>query len=181
MNNYFIVDIETVPNNIENYFFLSEEKKLELLNPIDSKIWALGIRHNEVNKLFYGHNEKEILTQFWSEWNLIMEKNAITGIVGFSINNFDIPFIIARSFIHGVKIRPFTLKQVIDLREKINAYRYGKTRGRLKEYAALIGLDVLETDGSQVPKLWHENKLDELRKYLEKDLEITASLYKRSK
>ena len=153
---------------------------MELLNPIDSKIWALGIRHNEVNKLFYGHNEKEILTQFWSEWNLIMEKNAITGIVGFSINNFDIPFIIARSFIHGVKIRPFTLKQVIDLREKINAYRYGKTRGRLKEYAKLLGLPVLDVDGGDVASLYKNDNTEKLKEYLSNDLFITDELYKRA-
>lgn len=179
MDNYFVVDIETCPHDIECYFKLVEEEQLKKLNPIDSKIVALGIRYNGENKLFMG-DEKEILEEFWLEWETIKKGNSLIRVVGFNIANFDLPFITARSFIHGIVISPFLLKQIVDLRDKINAYRYGNTRGKLKEYAGLIKLRVLDVDGSDMAKLVDEKKFDEIKKYLANDLEITDKLYQRA-
>ena len=125
--------------------------------------------------------EKEILSEFWNEWDKIKKENPSSIIVGFNIINFDLPFITSRSFIHNIKIIPFILKLVIDLREKINAYRYGKTRGKLSDYGKLIGLDVLEMDGSKIAELCIEKNWDKLKEYLTKDLEITEELFKRAK
>jgi len=179
-DNYFIVDIETVPNDLDKYLSLEEDKRTELLNSIDSKIWAIGIRYKEFNKLFYGNDEKDILERFWDEMASIMEGKPLMNIVGFNITNFDIPFIISRSFINNIKIRPFSLKQVIDLRDKINAYRYGKTRGKLKEYAKLIGLNILDIDGKDVALLYKNNEMEKLKDYLSNDLFITDEILKRT-
>ena len=129
VESHFIVDIEVVPLKLENYEVLDEEQRLKLLNPIDSKIIALGIRHNNQNKVFMGEDEKKILEEFWNEWRSI--KTITTKVVGFSIINFDLPFITTRSLINDVVISPFLIKSIIDLRDKINAYRYGKSRGKL--------------------------------------------------
>jgi DNA polymerase elongation subunit (family B) len=180
-DNYFIVDIETCPINLEGYNNLEEEEKTKLINPIDSKIIALGIRYKNENKIFMNEKEKEILSEFWNEWDKIKKENPSSIIVGFNIINFDLPFITSRSFIHNIKIIPFILKLVIDLREKINAYRYGKTRGKLSDYGKLIGLDVLEMDGSKIAELCIEKNWDKLKEYLTKDLEITEELFKRAK
>ncbi|MAF50649.1 MAG: hypothetical protein CMH64_01025 [Nanoarchaeota archaeon] len=175
---YFVVDIETCPNNLENYNELDEENKLKLLNPIDSKIVAIGIRRNNENKILMGE-EKEILKEFWEEWGKIKRENANCVTVGFNINHFDLPFIVSRSFIHNVEIVPFVLKLIIDLREKINAYRYGKTRGKLSDYGKLLNLKVLDMDGSMVSKLCEENNMEKLKEYLINDLEITDEMFKR--
>ena len=49
----------------------------------------------------------------------------------------------------------FKLKHVIDVREKLNAYRSGKSRGSLKDYARALG-DTPEDTGSKVAEWWKE-------------------------
>ena len=177
---YFIVDIETCPLELDKYLSLDEEKQKELINPIDSKIIALGIRYKGENKLFFSENEQEILEKFWAEWGAIKKENPFIPIVGFSIANFDLPFITARSFIHGITISPFTIKQTIDIREKINAYRYGPTRGKLKDYATILGLKVLDIGGKDIANLCKNKDYEKIKEYLLNDLEITDELYKRA-
>lgn len=181
MENYFIIDIETCPFDIDNYESLDEKERLKLLNPIDSRIVAIGIKYKNKSKILMDKDEVKILKDFWDEFKNAKKENPNCQIVGFNINNFDMPFLVSRSFINNVEIIPFILKNVIDLREKINVYRYGKSRGKLSDFGRLLGLKVSETDGSHVAGFWKENKLDELRKYLENDLMITEEMLKRAK
>jgi len=178
--NYFIVDIETCPINLDEYFSLEEEERVKKLNPIDSKIVAIGVRNKGESKLFLG-DEKEILTKFWEEWKRLKQEHADTVLVGFNVANFDIPFIVSKSFVHNIEIVPFSLKSILDVKDKINAYRWGKTRGKLKEYGELLGMDVLGMDGSQIPELCKNNDWETIKKYLSKDLEITDKLFERAK
>ena len=181
MENYFIIDIETCPINLENYNGLNEEERIKLINPIDSRIVAIGIRHKNNNRVFIDISEKKILESFWAEWRKIKQENQNNSAVGFNILNFDIPFIVSRSFINNVEIVPFMLKSILDLRNKINAYRYGKSRGNLSDYGIFLGLEIPTIDGSQVATLWKENKIQDLKNYLCNDLEITEQLFFRAK
>lgn len=176
--NYFVMDIETCPLDLENYGELSEDEKLKRINPIDSEIVALGIRYKGKNTIFLEENEKKMLDGFWSEWKRI-KADSNAPVVGFNINNFDLPFITTRSLIKKVVISPFILKETIDLREKISAYQY-HPRGKLKEYATLLGLPFLEgMDGSQVADLYMQRDFKKIAEYLISDLEVTDELYKR--
>jgi len=178
---YFVVDVETCPIDLDGYFLLeTDEEKIKKLNPIDSKIIAIGIRNRGESKIFSG-DEKDILTKFWSEWKKLKYGSPSILLVGFNVTNFDIPFIVARSFINNIEIVPFSLKSVLDVKEKINAYRYGKSRGKLEEYGRLIGVGVLNIDGSMIPRLFKDNDWETLKKYLLKDLEITDKLFERAK
>jgi len=181
MENYFIVDVETCPIDLENYNSLNDEEKLKLLNPIDSKIIALGIRYKSKNIVFIDDDERKILENFWNEWRRIKQENQSNILVGFNVIKFDIPFIVTRSFINNVEIVPFTLKYIVDLKEKINAYRYGKSRGKLSEYGRFLGFEVSNIDGSQIARLWNENKIEDIKEYLRKDLEITEQLLIRAR
>lgn len=171
-----IADIEVAPNNYDNYFTKTDEEKLKLLNPIDSKIIVIGIKQNGAYKILSG-DEKDILKSFWET----LDKNKGETIVGFNIKNFDMPFLTARSFINNIKIAPFTIKNILDLRENINAFRYGQTRGKLKEYATLLGIETMEVDGSNVAKLFFDKEIDTIKEYLKKDLDITEAILKRAK
>jgi len=177
--NYFVMDIETCPINLEKYNELSDEEKLKLLNPIDSKIIAIGIRYNAKDSIFLDEDEKKVLEEFWAEWKAIKRDIPFASVVGFNINNFDLPIITARSLINNVVICPFTLKSIVDLRDKINAYRYGPTRGKLKEYAKLMNLHTEDINGSEVSRLCTKKNYELLSKYLATDLKITDELYKR--
>jgi hypothetical protein len=74
-----------------------------------------------------------MLIDFWKKWQELKIQNSKLNVVGFNIANFDMSFLTTRSFIQGVKIVPFVVKEIIDIKERISAFRYGPTRGKLKE------------------------------------------------
>ncbi len=176
---YCVVDIETCPINLEKYKDMNEEERKKLLNPIDSRIIAIGLRHEGKNSIFFEDDEKKMLADFWGQLKAISQQNML--IVGFSICNFDMPFLVTRSFIHGTQIVPFSVnKTLVDIRDKISAYRHGDTRGKLKEYASIIGIQTEDgVDGSMVAKLFLDKNYEKIRKYLESDLALTDELFKR--
>ena len=177
---YFVVDVETAPLDYKKYTETPEDKRAEFLNPIDSKIVAIGLRFEGKNTIFLSlDDEKKILEDFWAEWSSRRKGNNSFGIVGFNICDFDLPMLVGRSFVHNVTISPFVLKDIIDLRQKLSAYAY-RPRGKLKEYASLIGLKVGEENGSMVAEWVAKGKANELGKYLESDLSITDELFKRA-
>lgn len=179
MSNYFVLDIETCPINTDEYFALKEEERLKKLNPIDSKIIAIGMRYNNENLILQSDNEKQMLIDFWKKWLELKNQNPKLSVVGFNISNFDMSFLTTRSFIHNVKIVPFVVKEIIDIKERISAFRTGHTRGRLKEFAKIIGLECQNYEGDKIPEMCKLGNFEEIKKYLEKDLEITDALYKR--
>ena len=179
VKDYLVLDIETCPVDFEAYEALDEDKKTTLLNPIDSRTVAIGIRYRGGDFIFSDEDEKELLEGFWLKWKDIMRGGSFVKIVGFNIKGFDLPFIVTRSFIHNVGIFPFILKSVIDIREKISAYHYGKTRGRLKEFGAFMGIETMDVDGSDVFELCKNNDMEKLVEYLKNDLLITDEMFKR--
>jgi hypothetical protein len=68
MSGYMVVDIETCPINPENVKDLPEEDQKKLINPVDSKIVAIGMRVNGTNTIFFSEDEKTMLQDFWLEW-----------------------------------------------------------------------------------------------------------------
>jgi len=174
---YLVVDIETVPINAEAAMQLDDEEQKKLLNPIDSRIVAIGVRKDGVSTIWCEDDERAMLVNFWEAWKT---KGPNAPVVGFNIASFDIPFLVTRSFLLDVPVVPFSVKDVVDLREKLSAYRHGHSRGKLKEFAQLIGLSILDVDGSDVTRLWTEQRIKELVEYLNRDLEITDELYARA-
>ena len=177
---YCVVDIETCPINLEKYKGMNDEERKKLLNPIDSRIIAIGLRHQGESTIFFEEDEQKMLDDFWSHLKIIRQAQNML-IVGFSICNFDMPFLVTRSFIHGTPISPFSVnKTLVDIRDKISAYRYGDTRGKLKEYASIIGIPIEDgVDGSMVANLFMDKNYDKIKKYLESDLMLTDELFKR--
>jgi hypothetical protein len=177
---HIILSIETAPIDLEKSIPLDEESRRELINPIDSKIIAIGLRYESRNKLFYGDDEWKILKDFWQEWNDSIPGKGRLQIVGFNISRFDLPFITTRSFVRGVAIIPFSASQVVDLRDKISAHRYGKTRGKLREYGSLIGIKAQEVEPKEIYELYKTNQGEKIKLHLENNLELIDALYKRA-
>lgn len=175
---YFVLDIETVPVDIDAALSLDEESRKKLLNPIDSRIIGIGIRANDNTEVRFDDDEKKLLTWFWNRWKELRTPGV--NVIGFNIHSFDMPIIVARSFINDVPIVPFSLTSIIDIRDKLNAYRREHTRGRLKEYAKLLGIQTTEFEGEDVLPLYVSKHTDDLEKYLARDVEITEALYLRA-
>ncbi|PIN98179.1 MAG: hypothetical protein COT90_05460 [Candidatus Diapherotrites archaeon CG10_big_fil_rev_8_21_14_0_10_31_34] len=176
---YIIIDIETCPIELEGYLELSETDKKKLLNPIDSRTVAIGLRHGSKNIVIQDENEKLMLEEFWKEIKNFIGKDLKKKIVGFNLKEFDLPFLVTRSFINNVKIFPFKIKEIIDLREKVSAFRYGFTRGKLKEFGEALDIELHEMDGSMVAEECIKGNMEKIKEYLNKDLEITDKMLKR--
>ncbi len=178
---YFYVDVETVPIDKGRYSELSEEERKKLLNPIDSRIIAIGVQKNaDPIQIFSREDENKILAEFWSLLSTRINGSGPARMVGFNIKDFDLPFLVTRSFLKGVKIHPFMLKDVMDVREQVSAFKYGPTRGKLKEYAALLGMAVLDDmDGSQVAERYWKGELPKIVDYLRRDVELTRAMHVR--
>jgi len=176
--NYFVLDVETCPIELDGYFELSEEDKFKKLNSMDSRIVAVGIKNGEDTYIYKNMDEKEMLERFWHTFEELYNSSQNVYPTGFNIKGFDMPFLVNRSFINDVKIYPIKTCNVVELREKLNFLKYGALRGKLKEYAKLMGLETLG-DGSQVAELVRDGAWDKLEKYLVNDLVITDAIAKR--
>ncbi|HRT03377.1 MAG TPA: 3'-5' exonuclease [Candidatus Diapherotrites archaeon] len=176
---YIVLTIVTTPIDTDQLLKKTPEEKQKLINPIDSMIIGIGIRYQEKNIIFSNQNEKEILNKFWEEWKNIKKDKPAIPTIGFNINNFDIPFLVGRSYINNIKIYPFSLKEIIDIRQKIQAYKPGKTRGKLKEYGDILGITI-NIDNNQIPNLYKNKNFDKINEYIDKTLELIDSMYKRA-
>ena len=178
---YFYFDIETCPINKEGYLSKDETERKKFMNPIDSKIIAIGIKQNgQEEVIIQSDNEKKMLEEFWAELSTFRKGDYSNKIVGFNVKDFDLPFIVTRSFINNVTIVPFLLKDIVDVRENLSAFRYGKVRGKLKEFASFIGIEIMEDiDGEKVATEYWAGNIEKIKKYLKKDLEITESIHQR--
>lgn len=177
--NYLVLDIETCPLSFDGYFEKSEDERKKLLNPIDSRIVAIGLREGEKTEILLSEDEAGIVALFWVRLKQFKKSHPSGRIVGFNIKEFDLPFLVTRSFMHDVEIQPFTLKEIIDLREKLAAYKYGHTRGKLKEYGTAMGIASDEPDGSWIAEACFKGEFEKIKTYLEKDLEITHAVLAR--
>jgi DNA polymerase elongation subunit (family B) len=174
---FLVLDVETCPLELDDYFDLEEAEQRSRMNSIDSRIVAAGINFEDRNFIFWGEDEEAILRKFWHEFGEITSVGR-TFIGGFNLKNFDLPFLVNRSFIQNVPISPFLLKDVVEIREKLNCFRWGKTRGKLKEYAELLGIET-DGDGSMIAGLVRDEEWNTIQNYLRNDLDITNAIMKR--
>lgn len=182
MIDYMVIDVETSPIDFKEYQQIDEDERInEFLNPIKSKIVAIGIRNKEKNQTFISFDdEKKILEDFWEEWSAIRKGSNSVAVVGFNICDFDMYMLVARSFINNVIISPYKLKDTfVDIREKISSYKW-RPRGKLKDYADILKLDSNGDDGNKVAEWTEKKDLVSIKTYLEKDLEITDKLFQRA-
>ena len=177
---YIVIDIEVCPVKLEGYPELTETEKKKLLNPIDSCVVAIGLRYNSKNIIIQSSDEKKMLTEFWAELKSFLKGNSQRKITGFNIKDFDLPFLVTRSFIRNIEIHPFILKGVVDLRDQLSAFRYGPVRGKLKEFGEFLGIELHEMDGSQVAEECLRGNFPKIKEYLAKDLEITEKILERA-
>lgn len=183
-----IIDIETAPLEFGKYLYkderTGEEKDIGALSPITGRITALGLKYNDIENIFISEDEGEMLNEFWrSIENLHMKEKAPIRFVGFGIKKFDMHFLYVRSLANNVKIYRVYAPSVIDLKEYLTFFNSYKKRGKLSDYAHLIGIGGKYKDitGEQVPFLWKDKRLDELKAYLSNDLRMTQDIFLKCK
>ncbi len=133
-------------------------------------------------------SEKEMLEKFWS----VAEK--YDTFVTFNGRGFDVPFLMTRSMIHGVRpsknllanrylsSQPYNAKHV-DLLDQLSFYgAVWKNKGSLHMWCQALGITSPKAqgvDGEDVKKLFESGKSKDIALYNGRDLSATAALYKK--
>lgn len=139
---------------------------------------------------FYGHNEKQVLIDFNAFLQRRFNNPKVHVICGHNIKEFDIPYLCRRMTIHQIPLptlfdiagkKPWELNHLADTLE---SWKFG-------DYKNFTSLDLLayildipspknDMDGSMVGKAyWQENRLEEIKRYCERDVLAVAQVYLR--
>ncbi|MFA5386423.1 MAG: ribonuclease H-like domain-containing protein [Candidatus Paceibacterota bacterium] len=130
--------------------------------------------------------EKEMLENFWKGAMQYQEFISFNGRV------FDVPFMMIRSAVHGVKPTRNLMEgrylyqqrsaKHIDLLDQLTFYGAVRKRGSLHLWSKIFGIKSPKEDGitgDEVGKLFKEEKFWEIAKYNAGDLVATKELYKK--
>lgn len=124
-------------------------------------------------KSFCGEDEAKILEEFLA---YIAACNS-PHLIGYNIDSFDLPFMVRRAVVHKKRVPSF---YNTDLRKVANGFKYSYNKhekGRLRDWAMILGMQVDTLPGSEMFKLYSEKKFDEVEKHCLEDIEITKKLY----
>jgi len=204
--NLLFFDIETVPDSLDDDLMipcklgkLTDPKKIAAkeaewgtggqikahsVSPYHNKIVALEMYTQDQ----YGNQFIEGLKDSVSaEKNLLDDFHSriqqVDYIIGFNILNFDLPSIMFRSAMLGVKSTPISLrrystKPVVDLMEILAGWN-PQNRKSLNWFLKRFGIGEKSGDGGQVYDMYKAGKMDEIREYCRKDVELTKELFYR--
>lgn len=151
---------------------------------------------NPVQVLSGPEDEKGMLEDFWAK------AHQADLIIGHNIRDFDLPFIMQRSVVHGVRPswnkfqepgkKPWEMNKFLDFARYKNAPIFDtmwewsnwvdKWSNKGIEHIALaLGIPTPKEgiDGSQVGKFYEAGKLKEICDYCMRDVETTRAVYKR--
>lgn len=189
-------DIETLPSSDEH-----KEKHLSILKKKKGngdkhddlvheetsfegtfgRICCIGIIKEDergvMQKEVFSGDEKEILTNFWKS------AEGVHRYVGHNIWAFDLPFIYKRSIINGVKPIPLNFARyrnipIYDTMMEWELWNIMKSQ-KLDTLAHVLGLPTSkdEMDGSMVADYYKQGRIEEIKKYCMKDVELTRKVY----
>ncbi len=138
-------------------------------------------------KSFYGHDEKQVLTDFLKTMERIESINPAWQFAGHNIKEFDIPFLCRRMVINEIKLPPFMDFQNMkpwetNIVDTFQYWRFGdyKNFTSLKLLAAALGIPSPKTDidGSKVAEVyWKQNDIERIAKYCQQDVVTVANVF----
>jgi len=133
------------------------------------------------NITFKKLSEKEMLQQFWQ--GILKYDQVVT----FNGRSFDVPFMMLRSAINGIKpsknLMPYRYASDtnhLDLYDQLTFYGSSRKKGTLHLFCRAFGIKSPkegEVDGQDVTRLFNEKKYLEIAKYNVGDLRATRELY----
>lgn len=148
------------------------------LSCITGKVLAIGFCSSEVDITILEGDERSILTSFWNE--ITYHGAFLQKLVGFNSNEFDIPFLVRRSWKLGIKVpetlfrlsrgRVYLNENSIDL---LDYWSFG-TRDSIKlsELSAYLGIGGKTGSGENFAKTYFSDR-DSALSYLKNDVILT--------
>ena len=160
------------------------------LSPITGQVLAIGLRRDDTVVIVGddGETEPEILEAFWT----LFKKHANAGrFIGYCSNFFDMPFIVWRSYFHGVTVPAsawdksgrYPAYAFVDLIDRLPKRGFNDESRKLTDVCSWLGIGSKPegTDGGDFARLWsgNEESRQQAVEYLENDLEMTYQLAQR--
>jgi hypothetical protein len=150
------------------------------LDPLTGRVLAIGLLHLAGGQFHaIGHDdEAQTLREFWAACR--GEMGRVHQMVGFNTWQFDLPFLLRRSWKHRVDV-PFGIRrgrwwgdEMVDLRDY---WQLGdrQARGSLNSIAKHLGLGGKYGDGKDFAELWRSDR-EKAVAYLRNDVELTARI-----
>lgn len=140
----------------------------------------------EENFIFKQATEKDMLEKFWQGAREYDE------FIGFSSRGFDVPFLMVRSAVNGVRPTRNLMEgrylyqqrdaRHIDLQDQLSFYGATRKKGSLHLWSRLFGIKSPKEDGitgDDVGRLFKEKKFLDIAKYNIGDLKATKELYEK--
>jgi len=151
------------------------------LDATTGQIAIIGLLTKDGTKMLRADkmNEAQMLTEFW-RMQALPDFNVI---VGHNLRNFDMPFIIRRSFIHGIGL-PLGILHKNRLTEKfvdtMELWGAGERNAMisLDTLARALGVGQKTGSGSEFGAMWEADK-DKAVEYCANDLELTRRVAER--
>ena len=149
------------------------------LSPSDAeRVAATGREQIGEVEIIGDDDEAATLREFWKRWK--WEDGRPVEFVGFNVLQFDLPFLVRRSWKLRVPV-PAGLRRgrywgdgILDLRD---VWQLGdrQARGSLDAIARHLGIGGKNGDGKEFAKLWQSDRQKAVA-YLKNDLELTARI-----
>lgn len=155
------------------------------LSPLTGRILTIGYANAAGDwGLSESENEVDLLAEFWAKYlDCQSERRAM---VGFNIANFDVPFIVRRSWLHGLAVPRTVYAQgrylganLVDLLQVWKGSAYSDTI-KLTELAEFLGCGAKPDGitGADFAQLWANDRPQAIA-YLANDLKMTAAVAER--
>lgn len=146
------------------------------LNAISGQVLAIGMWSGGVTEILCGP-ENEILDRFWDRYVLSTQ-----SFIGFNIAEFDVPFLVQRSFRHGINVPQvfdgrYLVRRFVDLMKIWACGKFGE-RISLDRLGKFLGTGEKSGSGADFAKLWETDKPAAIA-YLNNDIELILACAKR--
>lgn len=143
-----------------------------------------GVPQTSNIRSFYGDNEKELLHEFNGTMQAVFNKNSSVKLVGHNIKRFDMPWIVKRSLINGLKVpHQFHFQKQKPWENcLVDTYEIWKFGGMnstsLDLICAVFDIPSPKQDMSndQVSERYYEGQLEKIKTYCEGDVEATMNV-----
>ena len=188
-------DIETAPSEeAQEFIAQSEIKRLKdpekiaekrkemledaALSPLTGKILLIGLQYARKPIILEGH-EFDIINEFW-----LTVARLSKSLVGWNSESFDLPFIIRRSWKHGIQIptwattMPGRKSMCIDLMKEFECGVYGAKRS-LYDAQRFFGLPAKDSEKSRNFAAFYAEHPEEARAHCAGDVESVIEIGKR--
>jgi hypothetical protein len=150
------------------------------LSAVTGEVLCIGFYQTEFDH--YDGTERDLIAGFWAVAQ--GEIQAGNSLVGFCCKMFDLPFLIRRSWKHGLSVPKciwngrYFCDQIVDVAEKWECGTRNGDHISLDQLAKFLGIGQKSGNGQNFAALWRDNREQALA-YLQNDLALTREAYTR--